>query len=30
MNRTLYTNEGIISEAILEDEPNQDILYWQD
>ena len=30
MYRTLYTREGINSELILEDEPDQDILYWQD
>lgn len=30
MHRTLYTREGINSEIILEDEPDQDILYWQD
>ena len=30
MYRTLYTREGTISEIILEDEPDQDILYWQD
>jgi hypothetical protein len=30
MYRTLYTREGINSEIILEDEPDQEILYWQD
>jgi hypothetical protein len=30
MYKTLYTREGINSEIILEDEPDQDILYWQD
>ncbi len=29
MKRTLYTNEGIV-EIELEEEPDQDILFWED
>lgn len=30
MYRTLYIGEGIILEPILDDEPDEEILYWQD
>jgi hypothetical protein len=30
MYRTLYTREGIIVEEVLEDGPDQDILFWTD
>lgn len=29
MYRTLYTKEGLVSEIILDDEQDQDILFWQ-
>lgn len=30
MFRTIYTKDGLILEIIQEDEPDQDILSWED